>query len=196
MPCLWSRVNFYMCFMTKDFHFQMQIKLWPHRLSLQHFLYLTVLSTENQLPRQVVGCVCFFVRVISISHSVAVWPLNPHRRGWWNATPHEALWILGESDPCFMSSLSAVKQAWAHSNIAHTPAFISFTSGSSSTVAPPLPHSRGTSTWLLLYAERCCICTETHSSFLGSYIHLRQTFCKLVWMCEVVGIILGILSLF
>lgn len=155
MPCLRSRVKFYMCFMTKDDHFQMQIKLWPHRLSIQHFLYLTVLSTENQLPRQVVGLRLVFLLVISISHSVAVWPLNPHRRGWWNATPHEALWILGESDPCFMSSLSAVKQARAHSNMAHTPAFISFTSGSSSTVAPPSQprdfHMTALICWALLY---------------------------------------------
>lgn len=122
--------------------------------------------------------------MISISHSVAVWPLNPHRRGWWNATPHEALWILGESDPCFMSSLSAVKQARAHSNIAHTPAFISFTSGSSSTVAPPSHprdfHMTALICWALLYLH-------WNTFFISGKLHSPQAdflwTCLDVWSC-------------
>lgn len=34
-------------------------------------------------------------------------------------------------------------------------------------MAPTLPRSLGTSTWLLLYAERCYVCTLTHSSHQG-----------------------------
>ena len=108
------------------------------------------------------------------------WPLTPHRRGLpvVECHPTWGLVTVWEQWPMFNV------QPWVLGHCTHghshtyTPAFISLTKSSSSVVTPPLPHNLGTSTWLLLYAERCYICALTHSWHQEAERHtdLRQTF--------------------